>query len=74
MFSVRRLIAFVCVVAVLLAAMSPVAPGLHWAILVPLLCCIAVVVLVPLNRESNDILTPAFPVLSALVPRAPPSV
>ena len=49
MFSVRRLVAFFCVVAVLLAAMAPVAPGLHWAILVPLLLVVAAVVVAPVN-------------------------
>lgn len=73
MFSARKLLAFVCVVAVLLAAMSPVAPGLYWAILVPVLFCIAVVVLAAKGHEFDDLATPVFPVLLVLVPRAPPN-
>jgi hypothetical protein len=69
----RRLIAFLCIVAVLLAAMSPVASGLVPAILVPLLLCIAVVVLATVARKSDEVYFPALPILASLASRAPPS-
>jgi hypothetical protein len=71
MFSPRRLIAFLCVVAVLLAAVSPVAPGLAWAILVPLLLFVVVVV-APAVRDLDDLDPATSPFLSALPSRAPP--
>jgi len=73
MISLRRAIALLCVAAVLLAAISPVASGLHCAILIPLLLCIAVVVLTAMGRESEEAHVPAFPVFSFLSSRAPPS-
>jgi hypothetical protein len=73
MFSVRRLIAFLCVVAVILAATTPAAPGLLWAILVPLLLFVAAVVIAPIRRESEDSDAPAFPFLSVVTSRAPPT-
>jgi hypothetical protein len=73
MISLRRLIVFLCVVAVLLAAMSPAASGLHCAILVPLLLCVAVIVLTAMDRGSDEVCLPVFPVLSSLSSRAPPS-
>jgi hypothetical protein len=72
MFSPRKLFALVCIVAVLLAAMNPVASALHWAILVPVLLCLAVVELAVVVRKFDDFHPPAFPSLSVLVPRAPP--
>jgi hypothetical protein len=71
-FSVRRLIAFLCVVAVILAAMTPAAPGLLWAILVPLLL-FAAVVIAPISRETENSDAPAFPFLSVVTSRAPPA-
>ena len=73
MFSMRRLVACLCVVAVLLAAMAPVAPGLCWAILVPLLLFVAAVVLAPVRREFESCSAPESPFLSVLSSRAPPS-
>jgi|CZKR01.1.fsa_nt_gi hypothetical protein len=73
MFSVRRLIAFLCVVAVILAAITPAAPGLLWAILVPLLLFVAAVVIAPISRESENSDAPAFPFLSVVTSRAPPT-
>lgn len=73
MFSVRRLIAFLCVGAVILAAISPAAPGLLWAVLVPLLLFVAVVAIAPISRESENCDAPAFPFLSAVTSRAPPT-
>lgn len=73
MFSVRRLIAFLCAVAVILAAITPAAPGLLWAILVPLLLFVAAVVIAPISRESENSDAPAFPFLSVVTSRAPPT-
>jgi hypothetical protein len=73
MFSARRLVAFFCVVAVLLAAIAPVSPGLCWAILVPLLLFVAAVVLAPVSRESENSNVLPIPFLLVLASRAPPS-
>ena len=73
MFSARRVIAFLCVVALLLVAMTPAAPGLFLAILVPLFLFVAAVVLAPVDHESEDSHAPAFPFLLVLTSRAPPS-
>jgi hypothetical protein len=73
MFSLRRLIAFLCVVAVILAAIAPAAPGLLWAILVPLLLFVGAVVIAPISRESENSDAPAFPFLSVVTSRAPPN-
>ena len=73
MISLRRLIALCCVVALLVAALSPVVSGLHCAILLPLLLCIAIVVVAAMDRESDGVRIPIIPVLSSLSSRAPPS-
>jgi hypothetical protein len=73
MFSLRRLIAFLCVVAVILAAIAPAAPGLLWAILVPLLLFVGAVVIAPISRESENSDASAFPFLSVVTSRAPPN-
>jgi uncharacterized protein (DUF58 family) len=73
MFSVRRLIAFLCVVAVILAAITPAAPGLLWAILVPLLFFVAAAAIAPISRESKNSDAPPFPLISVVTSRAPPT-
>jgi hypothetical protein len=73
MFSARRLIAFLCVVAVLLAVTAPAGHGLGWAVLLPLLFFFAIVVIAAVNHEFEDRNVPAFPFLSAVASRAPPS-
>ena len=72
MSSGRRLVAFLCVVAVILAAIAPASPGLCWAIFVPLLFSVAVVFVAPVDRELENSSVPAFPFLSVLTSRAPP--
>lgn len=73
MFSARRLIAFLCLVAVLLAAITSATSGLFLAILVPLLLFVAAVVIVPIGREPESGHAPAFLVLSVVTSRAPPN-
>lgn len=73
MFSARRLIAFLCLVAVLLAAITPATSGLFLAILVPLLLFVAAVVIVPIGREPESGDAPAFLFLSIVTSRAPPN-
>ncbi len=73
MFSARRLIAFLCLAAVLLAAIAPTASGLFLAILVPLLLFVAAVVIVPIGREPEGGDGPAFLFLSVVTSRAPPN-
>lgn len=67
----RRLIVYICLMAVFLAAISPGSSGLVCAILVPLLLFIATVI-VPRVGESESSVAPACPIFSAVPSRAPP--
>ena len=72
MSSMHRLVAFGCLLAVLLAALTPVPAGLFFAILLPLLLFVAAVIIAPLCRESECGNVPAYPFLSVVASRAPP--
>ncbi len=70
----RRLVALICVAAILLAAAAPVGTGLLFALAVPILILTA-----PLSsgalRPAEDSPAPVIPVLAGpLSSRAPPSV
>jgi hypothetical protein len=73
MFSARRLVGLLCVVAIILAAVAPSTAGLLWASLIPLLLFDAVVVIVQKSRENDDSDAPSFPFLSVVSSRAPPN-
>ena len=73
MISMRKLAAVFCVAVVLLIAISPGAPGLAGAMLVPLFFLIAGIVVTPMSRELQYCHVPAVPSRSALSPRAPPA-
>ena len=72
--STRRLVAFFCLVGVLLAALVPASPGLLWAILVPLLLFVVGVVIVSTIRQWEESGPPRFAYLSVIASRAPPLV
>lgn len=72
MFSLHRLVAFLCLVAVLLAALTSVSPGLFWAILLPLLPFVAAIIIAPIGRERECGNVAAYPFLSVVASRAPP--
>jgi len=72
MFSARRLVAFLCIVAVILAAATPITTGLLWAILVSLVFFDAAVVVAQSSRECENSDASTFSFLSAVTPRAPP--
>ena len=54
MYSLRKLIAWFCLAAVILAAIMPIAPGLFWLFVVPLLL-FSLLVAVPTEREPESI-------------------
>jgi len=69
----RRLTVFLCLVAVLLAAVSPSASGALPAWLVTaFFCFIAVVVIVSLARLDEAAFLPASPLIAVVSSRAPP--
>jgi hypothetical protein len=72
MLFVRKLVALLCFVAVLLAAASPVASGQIWALVVPFLLWLGVLALAMACRERESVQVPTFPLLSFATPRAPP--
>ncbi len=72
MFSMNRLVAFVFLLAVLLAALTPVPVVLFFALLLPLLLFVTAVVIAPFCRESECGKVPAYPFLSVVASRAPP--
>jgi len=72
LISLRRIVAFFSVVAVLLAALSPASPGLLWAIVVPLLLLAGAVATVSAQRQPDDDRAPTFFWQSVSGSRAPP--
>ncbi len=75
MLHARRVVAFLCLVAILLAALTPASAssGLFAAILVPLWFVFAAVVIRPLRCSAEEWIAPAFPLLPVLTPRPPPA-
>jgi hypothetical protein len=71
MFSLRKIVAFVCLAAVVLAAIAPSAPGLLWALVVPLLL-FALLEAVSAERELETAAVPICHFVSRLSSRAPP--
>jgi hypothetical protein len=72
MISARKLIAFFCLVAVLLASMTPASAGQFWAVLVPLFFVVGIVAIIWAERQSEENLTPTFSWLPVIASRAPP--
>ena len=71
MCSFRKLIVWFFLAAVILAAILPVAPGLLWAFLIPLLL-FSLRVTVPTEQEPESIFVPQAAFVSLLRSRAPP--
>jgi hypothetical protein len=71
MYSFRKLIVWFFLAAVILAAILPVAPGLLWAFLIPLLL-FSLRATVPTVQEPESIFVPQAAFVSLLPSRAPP--
>ena len=71
MCSFRKLIVWFFLAAVILAAILPVAPGLLWAFLIPLLL-FSLRATVPTEQEPESIFIPQAAFVSLLRSRAPP--
>ncbi len=71
--SLRKTLAFICLIALLSAALSPAALSILPAIVVPLLvCCIAVVIAFA-ARQSETLAPQSFIYPSVVPSRAPPA-
>jgi hypothetical protein len=71
MYSFRKLIVCFFLAAVILAAILPIAPGLLWAFLVPLIL-FSLRAAVPAEQEPESIFVPQPALVSLLPSRAPP--
>ena len=71
--SLRKLLAFVCLLGVLSAALSPAAFGILPAILVPLLLCVAILSLAFASSQSETFEAPPSIYLAVVALRAPPA-
>jgi hypothetical protein len=72
MSHVRRLIFFLCLAALLLAVLTPVAAALPLAILLTFCFVIAISFGVPLRRADEYLLAPQALAFPAFSPRPPP--
>ena len=72
MSSLRKLLTFVCLAAVVLAAVTPISAGLFWAILVPVLVSFDAAIVVWAEPQPDDSGTPIFASFSVIASRAPP--
>jgi hypothetical protein len=69
----RKLIAILCLAALLLALLTAGAPGSASAILVPFWLFIEILIIVSIQRRTEDRDFSPFPFLSAFASRAPPT-
>jgi hypothetical protein len=72
MISARKLIAFICFAAVLLAAMTPASAGLFPAVLLPFLYIVGLVTIAWAKRQSEENQIPASSCLRVTASRARP--
>lgn len=72
MTCLRKLFACFCLVAVLLAALTPVSAGLFWAILVPLLFVVGAVSIAWSERQPDESGIPTLACLPVVASRPPP--
>jgi hypothetical protein len=72
MISLRKLFACFCLVAVLLAALTPVSAGLFWAILVPLLFVVGAVSIAWSERQPDESGIPTLACPPVVASRPPP--
>lgn len=68
----RRILACLCIAALLFAVFAPANTGLLWAVLVPLALIALAEVCVSLYRNSDDPKAQPFGLLSLSLSRAPP--
>jgi hypothetical protein len=73
MISMRKALAFFCLVAVLLAAVNPASASLFSAALVPLLFVVGAVAIVWAERQSEKSYSPTLSCLPVIGSRAPPA-
>ena len=72
MISLRKLFACFCLVAVLLAAFTPVSASLFWAILVPLLFVVGAVSIAWSEPQPDESGVPTLACLPVVASRPPP--
>jgi hypothetical protein len=70
----RKLVSFLCLAAVLFAALAPASPGLLWAVVIPLLLLVGTVAVVASVRPDEGTAPPSLPYLDILTARAPPAL
>jgi hypothetical protein len=71
-FQPRRFLAFLCLAAILLAALSPVTPALLFALLIPVWFFCATVISFLLAVAAEICAKPIFALLPSFSPRPPP--
>jgi len=67
----RKLIVFLCLTVTILAAIAPLAPGLLWALTVPLILFALTVLFIAVN-QPQEVNFPAPVFFTLLSSRAPP--
>jgi hypothetical protein len=72
MISVRKLLMFFCVAAVVLAALTPLSAGLLWAFLVPILFLVGTLPFVWSERLPQESGAPTRSCIPVIGSRAPP--
>jgi hypothetical protein len=72
MFFARKLFSSLCVVAVVLAALTPVSASLFWALLLPVLFIVGATALVWTERHSEASRVPVSSLSFVDASRAPP--
>jgi len=73
LYRTRQLVVIVCLLAVLLAALTPSAYGMLFAILVPIWFFFAVILSVPIYIADQTTDPREYPILGRLSPRPPPA-
>ena len=74
MITARKLIAVLCLVAVLWAAITPASSSLLWAVVIPILLFFSALVVVTLDRRPEQREIPTFSFLTVISSRAPPVI
>jgi hypothetical protein len=72
MISLRKLIAFLCVLVVLWTALMPASSAQLWAILIPFLLPAGILTSAVFECSSDNPVLPKLVCLSVVAPRAPP--
>jgi hypothetical protein len=70
----RRIFVLLCLTAILWVAVHPAASGLAWAILMPVLLFIALLIAFEAIRQPEPTFVPVSPDLPQHAPRAPPQI